>query len=226
MLQQVYEEPIVPIFIDHDQEVQAYYSRVEEITLKTPENPNYQAPYLPYPQSYQYPAGNYPQSYPGMPGADPQFNTNMYGYHNQYYGQAPAPQYNVASPYGYPYSPANYPPYGAATSYHPHAAYPPQAPPGQWGGHPGAQTNLPYPYPNVMPGNQNNSTPPYGWGDVGSLLPLASGPPQVEANHLQDRATASGRSYIMEETIHASRAQRNFNENSSLVHQIEIGWKI
>lgn len=226
-LQEVYEEPITPIFIDHEQAVQAYYSRVEEIALKTPppQNPHSQAPYLPYPEPNQYPAANYPQSYPGNTGPDPQFNPNPYGYHNQYYGQAPIPQYNTAS-YGYPYPPTNYPQYQyGANSGYPSPAYPPQVPPNQWGGQPVAPTNAPYPnypYQNTVHGNQYNTTS-YGWGDLGSLLPSA--PAQLEPNHFHSH-TSSGRNYVMEETIQASIAKRNFNESQSLSQELEIGWKI
>lgn len=235
----IFEEPIVPILIDHEQEVQAYYSRIEEIASQTPQNPTYQTPYPPYPEPCQYPPANYPQSYPGMPEQNLQYNPNPYGYQNQYYGQPPAaPQYNATS-YGYPnpYPPANYPQYSASATY-PNPAYPPQPPPNQWSGQPPpnqwsgqgqplAPTNTPYPnypYQNTMPGNQNNTTTPYSWSDLGSLLP--PDPLQYETNYYQDHASSTSGSYIMEETIKASKAQRNFNENLSLIQDIEIGWKI
>lgn len=84
---EVYEEPIIPVFVDREQEVQAYYGRIEALTSESYSDPQS----LPY-SSF---------SYPGAHGSPAWSNWQNYPeYQPQPYPHQPSSNYPTGS--GYP----------------------------------------------------------------------------------------------------------------------------
>nr|XP_039247582.1 annexin A7-like [Styela clava] len=178
----VYEDPIVPVFIDRDQELQAYYSCVDALARVNPPVADYNPyptqpaqgqwqpqPSNPYPntwQGYSYPsqpqtgypnAPPQPTGYPPMPAQQP------------YPGYAPNPAYTYPQVPGYPPAPQNS--YGAPMGY---GGYQQPAMPAAQGNWPAYGQPQPYgaygqtpqptpyqatPYP-AYPGYQNPTSQP------------------------------------------------------------------